>query len=95
MNYKKALKIYENCIKKENDKDSYDKKWELYSAIFPLMIKGEVKVLEFDAFCRSLDSKEEVKKERINNMSEEEALKMLNELENKKVLKVVKTGGNI
>lgn len=96
MKYKKVLNMYDVEMKQIKDKEIRAERLSLYTSIYPYMILGKMKNKGFTEFCDILDGKdiETIGKQKINNISEEDALKLINELEKKNVKREVKTGEN-
>lgn len=80
MGYGKALNIYDSAISNEIEKEKRDKRWMLYTSLYPLMMTGQIKVKEFSEFCDILDGKG-AGQQQFNDMEEDEALREIEELE--------------
>lgn len=86
LHYKKALDILKYDIQQEIDKANEAHKWELYNSLFPFMITKKINMIEFDEFKNLFKSNtKHTKEDKVNkrnmSISEDEALKELNELD--------------
>lgn len=88
--YDKAFKIYINDmnIKVENDKT--EKRFSLYTSLYPYMLLGQMKGMEFSDFNDMLDGKQQVSSShKVDMIDEEDALKMIEELKKRSVVKEI------
>lgn len=84
MQYDLATKLIKKKIEKLIEKEKTEKRWQLYLTIYPYIITGKLKEIEFVDFCKALDGNTENKKT-INDykeMSDEEMLKEIEKIEN-------------
>lgn len=78
-----ANKLITRKIKSIAEKEKIEKRWQLYLTIYPYIITGKLKPLEFTEFCKTLDGEVE-NKETINSyqkMTDEEMLKEIEKIE--------------
>ena len=83
MEYDLANKLITRKIEKIQEKEKIDKRWELYLTIYPLIITGKLKPLEFSEFCKTLDGEVENKEtiKSYKNMTNEEMLREIEKIE--------------
>lgn len=100
--YEKALQIYERDILKEFKESQELKFWGLYSSVYPFMLQGILKPIEYSEFKKLLTGEDKEEKtqplETINKfdgMSEEEILKFIEEIEQGDTITEKTNGENI
>lgn len=84
MDYALALQIVTDKINFLTQKEVNDKRWQLYLTIYPYMLMGKMKKLEFTDFCKSFEEAE--KKSQVitadySHMKDEEMLREIEEIE--------------
>ena len=97
--YRKALLMYERDILKEYEESQEQKFWGLYSSVYPFMLQGVLKPIEYSEFKKLLTGEKKAEEKQSNNsidsfngMSEEEILKFIEDIEQGEV-KTEKTNG--
>lgn len=83
MQYDLATKIIKRKIEKLIEKEKTEKRWQLYLTIYPYIITGKLKEIEFVDFCKALDgtTKNENTINNYKEMSDEEMLKEIEKIE--------------
>ena len=78
-----ANKLITRKIKSIAEKEKIEKRWQLYLTIYPYIITGKLKPLEFTEFCKTLDGKVENKEtiKSYQKMTDEEMLKEIEKIE--------------
>ena len=78
-----ANKLITRKIKSITEKEKIEKRWQLYLTIYPYIITGKLKPLEFTEFCKTLDGKVENKEtiKSYENMTDEEMLREIEKIE--------------
>ena len=84
MEYTLALQIVNNKINFLTQKEITNKRWELYLTVYPYMLMGKMKRMEFADFCKSFEEAE--KKSQVitadySHMKDEEMLREIEEIE--------------
>ena len=83
MEYTLALQIVNNKINFLTQKEISDKRWELYLTVYPYMLMGRIKKMEFVDFCKMFEEaeKKQVTVADYSYLSDEEMLREIEELE--------------
>lgn len=78
-----ANKLITRKIKSIAEKEKIEKRWQLYLTIYPYIITGKLKPLEFTEFCKTLDGEVENKEtiKSYKEMTDEEMLKEIEKIE--------------
>ena len=79
-----ANKLITRKIKSIAEKEKIEKRWQLYLTIYPYIITGKLKPLEFSDFCKNLDKNLDDNVENNNNyqtISDEEMLREIEKIE--------------
>ena len=78
-----ANKLITRKIKSIAEKENIEKRWQLYLTIYPYIITGKLKPLEFTEFCKTLDGEVENKEtiKSYQKMTDEEMLKEIEKIE--------------
>lgn len=77
-----ALQIINNKIKERENREVVDRRWDMYLSLYPHMIMGKIKLMEFADYCKLFTEKEnEQQQPDYSNMSDEEMLREIEELE--------------
>lgn len=78
-----ANKLITRKIKSIAEKEKIEKRWQLYLTIYPYIITGKLKPLEFTEFCKTLDGEVEDKEtiKSYQKMTDEEMLKEIEKIE--------------
>lgn len=78
-----ANKLITRKIKSIAEKEKIEKRWQLYLTIYPYIITGKLKPLEFIEFCKTLDGEVENKEtiKSYKEMTDEEMLKEIEKIE--------------
>lgn len=99
--YTKALEIYRKDIEREQEKEQEERFFGLYTSIYPFMLQGFLKGMEYEEFKFTLLGGGKEKQAEQNNlseyseMSEEEILNWIDGFDDSKVLTEKRTGDNI
>lgn len=85
LDYSLADKLIKRKIKNTIEKEKIEKRWQLYLTIYPYIITGKLKPLEFSDFCKNLDKNLDDNVENNNNnyqtISDEEMLREIEKIE--------------
>lgn len=83
MDYALALQIVTDKINFLTQKEINDKRWQLYLTIYPHMLMGKMKRMEFDDFCKTFEEaeKKQVTVADYSHLTDEEMLREIEELE--------------
>lgn len=83
MEYTLALQIVTDKINFLTQKEVNNKRWELYLTVYPYMLMGKMKKLEFIDFCKSFEEseKKQVTVADYSHLTDEEMLREIEELE--------------